>query len=119
MIPPLFARGLPAPSWPAFFLAQRARAAAAILARLAADMRRRPFATVESEEIVLPRNAASRFSSVSICRRIESACSNDCSDMCMPLDNGLLNVEQLVFMLVCNRLTRYTGMLLIPNRDPL
>jgi hypothetical protein len=50
---------------PAFLLAQRLRAAAAILARVAADMCRRPLPLAEPNEVVRLSSAASRFSSVS------------------------------------------------------
>ena len=83
VMPPLFARGLTVPSWPAFTFAQRARAAAAILARAAGDMRRRPLPVVICDEVVRPSNAASRFSRVSIWWRIESARSNELIDVSM------------------------------------
>jgi len=82
VIPPLFARGLSAPSWPAFTFAQRARAAAAILARAAADIcRPRLLLVVTSDEVVRPSSASSRFSRVSIWRRIKSARSNALIDV--------------------------------------
>jgi len=57
---------------PAFCLAQRAFAAAASLARVAADMRRRP-PRVEGPGEEPPRIDERRFSKASICRRIEMA----------------------------------------------
>jgi len=59
---------------PAFCLAQRALAATASLARVAADIRRRPpRATEPAVAAPTPMIEESRFSRVSICRRIEMA----------------------------------------------
>ena len=66
----------------AFLLAQRAFMAAPILARAAADIRRRPLRVGESEEVV-PKIDVRRFCNASICRRIETASSNDLSDKSM------------------------------------
>jgi hypothetical protein len=83
VIPPFFCPGAVAgvPALPAFTLAHRALAAAAIFARDAADICLRPFPVVESEEIVRPSSVPSRFSSVSICLRIDSASSSELSDI--------------------------------------
>ncbi len=62
-----------------FCLAQRARAAAANLARVAADIRRLPVLGVGLGE-VLPKSEARRLSRLSICRRIDTACSKDLRD---------------------------------------
>jgi hypothetical protein len=64
---------------PRFCFAQRALAAAAILARGAADVLRLPTLAVEREELLL-RRADSCLSRVSIFRRIETASSKDLSD---------------------------------------
>lgn len=64
---------------PPFCLAQRARAAAANLARVAADIRRLPVLDVELAD-VLPKSEARRLSRVSICRRTDTACSKDLRD---------------------------------------
>ena len=74
MIPRFFALALPR-----FCLAQRALAAAAILARLAADIFRLPAVAVGRDEVV-PKSEARRFSKALICRRIETASSKDLSD---------------------------------------
>jgi hypothetical protein len=82
VIPPFFARGLTAPSCPAFTLAHRTRWAAAILARAATDIcRPRLLLVVICDEVVRPSSAPSRFSRVSIWRRIESACSSALIDV--------------------------------------
>ena len=67
---------------PAFCLAQRAFAAAASLARVAADIRRRP---PRAEELVgeAPRIEDRRFSKASICRRIEMASCKALVDVSM------------------------------------
>ena len=70
LIPPFFLFGVV--FVPAFILAQRALAAAASLARVAADMRRRP-SRVGALEGEPPRTEEKRFSNASICRRIEIA----------------------------------------------
>jgi hypothetical protein len=83
VIPLFFLRVVLAGARPVFFppfcLAQRARAAAANLARVAADIRRLPVLEVELGE-VLPNSEARRFSRLSICRRIDTACSKDLRD---------------------------------------
>jgi hypothetical protein len=82
VIPPLFLRVLadgPAVFLPPFCLAQRARAAAANLARVAADILRRPARGVELAGL-LPTSEARRLSRLSICRRIDTACSKDLRD---------------------------------------
>ena len=73
------------PALPAFTLAQRARAAAAILARVAADILWGPLLAVEAEETALPSIEARRFSSVSILLRIERASSSALRDVSMSL----------------------------------
>ena len=70
LIPPFFLFGVV--FVPAFILAQRALAAAASFARVAADMRRRP-SRVGALEGEPPRTDEKRFSNASICRRIEIA----------------------------------------------
>ena len=64
--------------------AHRARAAAAIFARVAADMVRRPLVFLPEVEVEVdrppPTNAARRFSSASIWRRTLSASSKRLSD---------------------------------------
>src|ERR1700726_5256208 len=73
--PPFFLAVVARPVFPpAFCLAQRARAAAANLARVAAEILRRPLVDVERAG-ALPRIEARRLSGVSICRRIETASS--------------------------------------------
>jgi hypothetical protein len=67
---------------PAFCLAQRAFAAAANLARVAADMRRRP-PRVEGPGEEPPRIDERRFSKASICRRIEMASCKALVDVSM------------------------------------
>ena len=67
---------------PAFCLAQRAFAAAASLARVAADMRRRP-PRVEGAGEEPPRIDERRFSKASICRRIEMASCKALVDVSM------------------------------------
>jgi hypothetical protein len=83
VIPLFFLRAGLAEARPVFFppfcLAQRARAAAANLARVAADIRRLPVLEVELGE-VLPKSEARRLSRLSICRRIDTACSKDLRD---------------------------------------
>ena len=80
VIPPFFLRAILRPAClPPFCLAQRARAAAANLARVAADTRRLPVLDVELGE-VLPKREARRLSRLSICRRIDTACSKDLRD---------------------------------------
>ena len=80
VIPPFFLRVVLRPAClPPFCLAQRARAAAANLARVAADIRRLPVLDVELGE-VLPKSEARRLSRLSICRRIDTACSKDLRD---------------------------------------
>jgi len=80
VIPPFFLRAVLRPAClPPFCLAQRARAAAANLARVAADIRRLPVLDVELGE-VLPKSEARRLSRLSICRRIDTACSKDLRD---------------------------------------
>ena len=69
------------PALPAFTLAQRARAAAAILARVAADILRGPLLVVEAEEMAVPSIEARRFSRVSIFLRIERASSSELRDV--------------------------------------
>src|SRR4029077_6126507 len=66
-----------------FCFAHRARAAAAILARAAADILRRgrPAAAFRSD--VSPRIALRRFSNRSMARRMESALSKAVTDMSM------------------------------------
>ena len=73
------------PTLPALTLAQRARAAAAILARVAADILWGPLLAVEAEETALPSIEARRFSSVSILLRIERASSSALRDVSMSL----------------------------------
>ena len=61
-------------------LAHRALAAADNFARVLADIARRPFpraGELEGAEVVPPKSEARRFSSASIWRRIETACSKD------------------------------------------
>jgi len=80
VIPPFFLRAVLRPAFlPPFCLAQRARAAAANLARVAADIRRLPVLGVELGE-VLPKSEARRLSRLSICRRIDTASSKDLRD---------------------------------------
>jgi hypothetical protein len=80
VIPPLFLRVVTRPAFfPPFCLAQRARAAAANLARVAADIRRLPVLGVELGE-VLPKSEARRLSRLSICRRIDTASSKELRD---------------------------------------
>ena len=80
MIPPFFLAGIV--FLPAFNLAQRAVAAAASLARVAADIRRRP---PRAEELIgeAPRIEDRRFSKASICRRIEMASCKALADVSM------------------------------------
>ena len=81
VIPPFFLAGVV--FFPAFSLAQRALAAAASLARVAADIRRRPprVATLAGAP---PRIEERRFSKVSICRRIETASCKATTDISIP-----------------------------------
>ena len=69
-----------------FILAQRALAAAASLARVAADIARRPPRVAEAAGAPL-KIAERRFSKESICRRIETASSKASTDisMCGPI----------------------------------
>ena len=67
---------------PAFCFAQRALAAAASLARVAADIRRRPPRAKELGEEA-PRIEERRFSKESICRRIEMASCKALVDVSM------------------------------------
>ena len=67
---------------PAFCFAQRALAAAASLARVAADIRRRPPRAKELGEEA-PRIEERRFSKESICRRIEMASCKALADVSM------------------------------------
>jgi hypothetical protein len=59
--------------WPAFILAQRALAAAASLARVAAGIERRPPLAVAELALEPLRIKERRFWRVSICRRIDTA----------------------------------------------
>ena len=63
-----------------FFFAHRALIAAAILARLSADILRLPL-RVEVVEGAAARREPRRFSSVAICRRMPTASSSDLSDI--------------------------------------
>ena len=81
MIPPFFL-GAVVVFLPAFCFAQRALAAAASLARVAADIRRRPPRAKELGEEV-PRIEERRFSKESICRRIERASCKALADVFM------------------------------------
>jgi len=75
VIPPFFTAAVVRPVLPpAFCFAQRARAAADNLARVAADILRLPLLAVNPVEMP-PRIEASRLSRVFICRRIETASS--------------------------------------------
>ena len=69
---------------PAFSFAQRALAAAASLARVAADIWRRPVRGGElaGEPLSIEER---RFSRVSICRRIEMACCKTLTEMSMKI----------------------------------
>ena len=67
---------------PAFCFAQRALAAAASLARVAADIRRRP-PRVAAPGVEVPRIEERRFSKASICRRIEMASCKALADVSM------------------------------------
>ena len=82
MIPPFFLGAVVVVFLPAFCLAQRALAAAASLARVAADIRRRP---PRAEELMgeAPRIEDRRFSKASICRRIEMASCKALVDVSM------------------------------------
>ena len=80
MIPPFFL--VVVVFVPAFCLAQRAFAAAASLARVAADIRRRP-PRVEELGAEAPRIEERRFSKASICRRIEMASCKALTDVSM------------------------------------
>jgi hypothetical protein len=84
VIPPLFPAEVRRPILPlAFCFAQRARAAADNLARVAADVLRLPLLDV-NRVAVPPRIEASRLSKASICRRIETASSKAFRDSSMP-----------------------------------
>ena len=80
MIPPFFLAGIV--FLPAFNLAQRAVAAAASLARVAADIRRRPPLVAELTGKP-PRIEERRFSRVSICWRTEIASCKALADVSM------------------------------------
>ena len=81
--PPFFGldAALPAPLLP-LRLAHRALAAADNLARVLADIARRPLRRAGELDAAgaPPKSAAIRFSRTSICRRIETACSKDLRD---------------------------------------
>lgn len=82
------------PPWPERWRAQRARAAAAILARASGDILRRPplFAALvplldeeeddveEEDDELPPKSLLNRSSSAEICRRMFTACSSDAKD---------------------------------------
>jgi hypothetical protein len=75
--------------FPRLRLAHRARCAAAILARAAGDMLRRPRGFCEAgcrapEEV--PNSAVRRASKLSICRRIRTASSSDLRDRFIKVD---------------------------------
>src|SRR5438093_10362545 len=105
VIPPFFLAG--AVLVPAFSFAQRALAAAASLARVAADIRRRP-PRVAGLAGGPPRIEERRFSRVSICRRIETAsckASTDISIRCQIAgvswnSNQLFITDQMFELLV-------------------
>jgi hypothetical protein len=80
VIPPLFPAAVLRPVLPlAFCFAQRARAAADNLARVAADIPRLPLLDVNRVEVP-PRIETSRLSRVFICRRIKTASSKALRD---------------------------------------
>jgi len=78
--PPFFCAGLPTPV--RFLFAHRALIAAAIFARACGDIFGGPALDAERDGAV-PRSEVSRFSKVSICRRIESASSRFLRDVSM------------------------------------
>ena len=86
---------------PCLCLAQRALAAAANLARVAADILLLPalplVAAAGAREVELPTSELRRLSRLSICRRIETACSKFLRDRSMPGDIAgiLMNSKQL------------------------
>ena len=80
VIPPFFRADLLTPV--RFRIAHRAFAAAESFALVAADILFPPVLNAERDKPV-PRSEARRFSRVSICRRIESASSNDLRDVSM------------------------------------
>jgi len=82
VIPPFFLGAVVVVFLPAFCLAQRALAAAASLARVAADIRRRP-PRVAAPGVEVPRIEERRFSKASICRRIEMASCKALADVSM------------------------------------
>jgi hypothetical protein len=83
VIPPFFPAAVVRPVLPlAFWFAQRARAAADNLARVAADILRLPVLGVNRVEVP-PRIDASRLSKASIRRRIETASSKVLRDSSM------------------------------------
>ena len=85
VIPPFFLAVVLRPIFlPAFSLAQRALAAAASLARVAADIVRLWVSDFTRDEAVA-KSEARRLSRVSICRRIETASSNALSDSSIPI----------------------------------
>jgi hypothetical protein len=79
VIPPFFTAGF-AFVWP-FILAQRALAAAASLARVAAGIGRRPPLAVAEPALEPARIEERRFCRVSICRRIETASCKASTDI--------------------------------------
>ena len=82
VIPPFFLAGVV--FFCPFFLAQRALAAAASLARVAAGIRRRPAPPLTALAGEPDRIEERRFCRVSICRRIETASCRASTDMSMP-----------------------------------
>jgi hypothetical protein len=76
--PPFFRAGLPGPV--RFLFAHRVPFATAILARACGDIFCGPLLDAERGDAV-PRIEATRFSKVSICRRIETASSKFLRDM--------------------------------------
>ena len=82
VIPPFFVAGV-AFVWP-FILAQRALAAAASLARVAAGIGRRPPFAVAELAREPDRIEERRFCRVSICRRIETASCRVSTDISIP-----------------------------------
>ena len=80
VIPPFFRADLLTPV--RFRIAHRAFAATESFALVAADILFPPVLNAERDKPV-PRSEARRFSRVSICRRIESASSNDLRDVSM------------------------------------
>ena len=105
VIPPFFLAG--AVLVPAFSFAQRALAAAASLARVTADIRRRP-SGVATPAGGPPRIEERRFSRLSICRRIETASCKASIDISIPCQiagvssngNQLFNTDQMFQLLV-------------------